>query len=158
MGISQCIFAQTVYKILFSLYICVCVCIHTHTHRVASRATEWLRKNYEEIALKSLKKASLYSEILFRLHTFTFHSPGIYLNSSYLQAHTRRWAADGQISKSWFSHPFHPISSSSISTLPILLALSLWRDLKDTKLPRFKNYPFTTLLMEIWCFKLTYTS
>ena len=28
----------------------------------------------------------------------------------------------------------------------------------DTKLPRFKNYPFTALLMEIWCLKLIYTN
>lgn len=104
-----------------------------------------LRRNSSE----TLKTASLYSEILFSFHIYTFRSPGI--RTPVTCSLTRKWAAaDGHISKSWFIHQFHPISSSTISILPILQALSLSRDLKVTKQPSQQGWWLTPSLFYLW--------
>lgn len=129
------------------------MCVYIHRHRVASEVTEWVWKSFKEIAVTSLKK----SQSLLRdpIQPPYLHSP----SSSYLLL-----ISHSKVKSRWpnFQIMIYPSTPRHVLLFSFCLAhppspITL-KSPQNIKLPRFKNYPFTTLLTGIWCFKLTYTT
>lgn len=143
--------AQNVCKILIYFYISLCVYIHTGIGSIKSNwmIEEKLQRNSCEISEKS--------QSLFRdpIQSPYLHFP----NSSYLLLISHK-----KVSSRWpnFQIMIYPpipchffLFSFCLAHPPAPVTL---KSRQGIKLPRFKNYPFTTLLLGIRCFKLTYTT